>query len=208
MSESNKLDANEAFARLGSITRELHQAMQALGVDTHLHSIANEIPDARERLSFVGQMTENAAHKVLGLVDEARPVCDALRKDAEAQRETLGALVSATSTPQLKEGLQSALAFSERTAGIAVQQDQMLGEIMMSQDFQDLSGQVIKKVIDIISRTETQLLQLLSQSAPEHLSAAAAVAAAATTEQLQGPQTPDKALKQDDVDDLLASLGF
>ena len=81
-------------------------------------------------------------------------------------------------------------------------------ELLMSQDFQDLSGQVIKKVIDIISRTETQLLQLLSQSAPEHLAAAAAVAAAATSEQLQGPQTPEKALKQDDVDDLLSSLGF
>lgn len=208
MSESNKLDANEAFERLGGITRQLHQAMQDLGVDSHLHSIANEIPDARERLSYVGQMTEIAAHKVLGLVDDARPGCAALRKDAETQRETLGALVGDATTPQLKEGLQSALAFSERAAGIADRQAQVLGEIMMSQDFQDLSGQVIKKVIDIISRTETQLLQLLSQSAPEHLAAAAAVAAAATSEQLQGPQTPEKALKQDDVDDLLSSLGF
>lgn len=208
MSESDKLSANEAFERLGQITRQLHQAMQELGVDSHLHSIANEIPDARERLSYVGQMTEKAAHKVLGLVDDAKPGCDALRKDAVAQREALGALVGSASTQQLEEGLRSALAFSERAATAADQQGQVLGEIMMAQDFQDLSGQVIKKVIDIISRTETQLLQLLSQSAPEHLAAAAAAAAAATSEQLQGPQTPEKALKQDDVDDLLSSLGF
>ena len=75
---------------------------------------------------------------------------------------------------------------------------------MMTQDFQDLSGQVIKRVIDIISRTETELLQLLTQTAPEHLAAAAAASGA----HLQGPQTPEKALKQDDVDDLLASMGF
>jgi chemotaxis protein CheZ len=75
----------------------------------------------------------------------------------------------------------------------------------MAQDFQDLSGQVIKKVIDIISRTEGQLLQLLKESAPEHVMAAVA---AANSGPLQGPQMPDKALKQDDVDDLLASMGF
>jgi chemotaxis protein CheZ len=83
---------------------------------------------------------------------------------------------------------------------------------MMAQDFQDLSGQVIKKVIDIITRTEMQLVQLLIDSSP---SAPAAVAKPENAEPvtvdnhvLEGPQTADSALKQDDVDDLLASLGF
>jgi chemotaxis protein CheZ len=84
----------------------------------------------------------------------------------------------------------------------------------MAQDFQDLSGQVIKKVIDIITRTEMQLVHLLLDSAPE---SAATVAAAekmqplpvnADTHVLEGPQTADTALQQNDVDDLLASLGF
>jgi chemotaxis protein CheZ len=84
---------------------------------------------------------------------------------------------------------------------------------MMAQDFQDLSGQVIKKVIDIITRTELQLVQLLIDSSPEPQ----AVTAAAPLEPepitvdnhvLEGPQTAENALKQDDVDDLLASLGF
>lgn len=203
MSESPKLDATAAFERLGQITRQLHQAMSELGLDNHLHRIVSEIPDARERLTYVAQMTESAAHKVLGLVDAAQPACNALREQAVAQRAVLAPLLDSTEGP-VREALQGALALADAAEKTADQQYGTLTEIMMSQDFQDLSGQVIKKVIDIISQTETQLLQLLSQSAPEHLAAAAAAA----NEQLQGPQTPEKALKQDDVDDLLSSLGF
>jgi chemotaxis protein CheZ len=74
---------------------------------------------------------------------------------------------------------------------------------MMSQSFQDLSGQVIKKVVDIISRTEAQLLEILVVTANVE-----SEAEAHGHHKLEGPQVPDKALKQDDVDDLLASLGF
>ncbi len=80
---------------------------------------------------------------------------------------------------------------------------------MMSQDFQDLSGQVIKKVIDVITRTEMQLVQLLLDSAPNEAGVASTAAEfTGETHQLQGPQTADTALAQGDVDDLLASLGF
>jgi chemotaxis protein CheZ len=88
---------------------------------------------------------------------------------------------------------------------------------MMAQDFQDLSGQVIKKVIDIITRTELQLVQLLMESAPESLASAAAEVATTSSSaepvtvdnhKLEGPQTAGTALQQGDVDDLLASLGF
>ena len=101
--------------------------------------------------------------------------------------------------------LASGELFVHAAAQVADNQERTLSDIMMSQDFQDLSGQVIKKVIDIISRTENQLLQLLKDTAPEHVIAAVAAAQAET---LQGPQTGDKAMKQDDVDDLLAQMGF
>jgi chemotaxis protein CheZ len=78
---------------------------------------------------------------------------------------------------------------------------------MMAQDFQDLSGQVIKKVIDIINRTELQLVQLLIDSAPNGDKKAVAEFTG-ETHQLQGPQANETALAQGDVDDLLASLGF
>ena len=206
MQDQQTLSQDAAFEQLGQITRQLHQAMTQLGIDVQLRSIAHEIPDVRDRLSYVGRMTENAAHKVLGLVEQARPGCAHLGEHALGQQRELSRLLgdSVFAPPQLREGLRLAQDFAAVVARQAGAQDQALSEIMMTQDFQDLSGQVINKVIDIISRTEAQLLQLLTQTAPQHIAAAAA----ASTAQLQGPQTPDKALQQDDVDDLLASMGF
>lgn len=205
MNDTPPLTRDQAFERLGHITRQLHQAMTELGIDVQLQRIAHEIPDARDRLSYVGQMTETAAHKVLGLVEQARPLCSHFAEHAQAQQRELAATLNPGAVPAPVQGvLQRAHDFAATARRHCEQQDQALGEIMMTQDFQDLSGQVIKRVIDIISRTETELLQLLTQTAPEHLAAAAAASGA----HLQGPQTPEKALKQDDVDDLLASMGF
>jgi chemotaxis protein CheZ len=107
--------------------------------------------------------------------------------------------------------------FAERSAKFAEGQSAALSDIMMAQDFQDLSGQVIKKVINIITRTELQLVHLLMESAPESLASAAAEVVTTSTaadpvtvdnHKLEGPQTAGTALQQGDVDDLLASLGF
>eukprot|EP01030_Chromulinospumella_sphaerica_P026558 gene26558-biopygen23883 len=102
--------------------------------------------------------------------------------------------------------------FAHSTAEFSGKQAEVLSDIMMAQDFQDLSGQVIKKVIDIITRTEMQLVQLLIDSSPETVAVPktgdASAVASVDTHVLEGPQTAENALKQDDVDDLLASLGF
>jgi chemotaxis protein CheZ len=207
MSEAPPLRPDETFDRLGHITRQLHQAMTELGFDAHLQRIAHEIPDARDRLTYVGQMTETAAHKVLGLVEAAKPGCSHLVEHAQGSTRDLDRLMadSDAASPQLREGLRRMQDFVSAASAYAQQQEVTLTEIMMAQDFQDLSGQVIKKVIDIISRTENQLLQLLKESAPDHVVASVAAANAAG---LQGPMTPDKAMQQDDVDDLLAQMGF
>ncbi|MEO8297865.1 MAG: protein phosphatase CheZ [Burkholderiales bacterium] len=180
--------SDDTRQQLGTIVRQLHDALQTLGYDTVLHEVAQEIPDARERLAYVGRMTESAAHRVLSLVDQAQPGCTALANEGE---------VLLASAPTAPEPL---LAFARKSVEGARAQHGVLSEIMLTQDFQDLSGQVINKVIQIISRTEEQLVELLLHSAP-------GVPAKASTE-LAGPQVPDKALKQDDVDDLLASMGF
>ena len=203
MKPNSTLTAEQAFDQLGQITRQLHEAMTQLGIDVHLHRIAHEIPDARDRLSYVGQMTEHAAHKVLGLVESAKPECSHLLEHAQGPQRQIERLL--TEPAGLRDGLRSLTDFVRAATTLADNQERTLTDIMMAQDFQDLSGQVIKKVIDIISRTENQLLQLLKSTAPEHVAVAVA---AAQCEQLQGPQAPDKAMQQDDVDDLLAQMGF
>ena len=208
------LSKEEAYARLGTITRQMHEALTALG-GNQLQEIVQEIPNARDRLAYVGKMTEDAANKVLGLVEHAKPQSDDLSVRGEQLAESLARMASATEiSPEKARGLMITCGkFAQNTAEFASMQSSVLSDIMMAQDFQDLSGQVIKKVIDIITRTELQLVQLLIDSAPEGAQAEAPAplvthSSAVDTHKLEGPQTADNALKQDDVDDLLASLGF
>ena len=199
------INPEDAFERLGHITRQLHEAMTELGLDQSLHAITQEIPDARDRLSHVGHMTESAANKVLNLIDAGQPQCRNFKLDSQAMTDAIGQLRQ-RKTPcseEVSDVLANCQMFGTEAVQFAEAQNTLLGDIMMMQDFQDLSGQIIKKVIDIISLTEKQLLGLLMHSAPERLSSVISPKA-----ELAGPQVPDKALKQDDVDDLLASLGF
>ena len=189
--------------QLGHIVRQLHDALSALGYDRAIRQITAEIPDARDRLAYVGGMTEAAASKVLNLVDAATPACVDLSDRAESLSRELGqALDPAADRAASPHAplLEACAEFSRRTSSFVETQRSTLTDIMMAQDFQDLSGQVIGKVIDIISRTEQQLVELLVHSAPQEL--------AAVSTELAGPQVPDKAMQQDDVDDLLASMGF
>lgn len=210
---STPLSKEEAFARLGSITREMHEALSVLGAN-QLHNIVEEIPNARDRLAYVGKMTEDAANKVLNLVEEAKPACDDLAKRGDELGAALTRLAQSAdySDEKAKGLLVTCGKFAHSTAQFSSKQADVLSDIMMAQDFQDLSGQVIKKVIDIITRTEMQLVQLLIDSSPEAVVSTKAAATEGTVSVddhvLEGPQTADNALKQDDVDDLLASLGF
>lgn len=204
------ISPEEAFARLGAITRQLHEALIALGAGSELQTVVSEIPDARERLAYVGRMTEDAANKVLNLVDVARPECETVASQGRELADSLRRLAEAPdmSVERARAMMKLCAGYAERAASFAQAQHGVLGDIMLSQSFQDLSGQVIKKVIDIITRTEHQLLDLLVDSAPEQQPAAASAPSPAPASELAGPQVPDKALKQDEVDDLLASLGF
>lgn len=207
---SSPISKEEAFARLGSITREMHEALTALG-GNQLNEIVQEIPNARDRLAYVGKMTEDAANKVLNLVEIAKPECDDLRDRGEELGKSLSRLASSKEmTVDQARGLMLTCGkFAQNTAKFAGDQSAVLSDIMMAQDFQDLSGQVIKKVIDIITKTELQLVQLLVESAPaKEQDKPDEQPATVDTHVLEGPQTAATALKQDDVDDLLASLGF
>lgn len=204
---STPITKDEAYSRLGNITREMHEALAVLG-GSQLHSIVDEMPNARDRLAHVGKMTEDAANKVLNLVDKAKPECDDLAKRGLELAQSLSKMAASEdlSVVMARALMGQCGKFAERTATFASGQADVLSDIMMSQDFQDLSGQVIKKVIDIISRTEMQLVQLLVDSSPQVQKEETVFTG--ETHQLQGPQSPNAALAQGDVDDLLASLGF
>ena len=87
------LTKEEAYARLGAITREMHEALTVLG-GNQLHQIVEEIPNARDRLAHVGKMTEDAANKVLTLVENAKPQCDDLATRGEELGKSLSRMAA------------------------------------------------------------------------------------------------------------------
>jgi chemotaxis protein CheZ len=209
MSDSNPAPTNltadaVVFDRLGNIVRSLHDALREIGADKVLEEAASEFPSARERLVHIGQLTEKAANTVLSRVEEVTPIQDQLVEGARELRAGWDGV-------EVPEALR---ALVERTLGFAAQVDTgshttrgALSDMMMAQDFQDLTGQVIKKVTTIVHDLEQQLVQMLIDFAPGDLKLEVV-----DTGLLNGPQinaaAPDIVADQEQVDDLLGSLGF
>ena len=196
---------------IGALTRQLHDALQALGLTDKFRGLAGELPDAQDRLSYISRLTGEAAEKVLNRVDLAKADHDHVLTASQAlgQRLLAGGAAAPT-TPELLSFLASVEASTR-------QADEHLTEIMMAQDFHDLTGQVIAKVVVLAANMEEQLVQLLIQTAPADAPMkppAPASSPAATYEPaLSGPAmnpqgNPDVVSGQSEVDDLLASLGF
>jgi len=177
------------FERLGSIVRSLHDTLHEIGADKVLSEAASEFPSARERLLHIASLTEKAANIVLSKVEETLPLQDKVLDAADKLPADLPEDVRAFATAS--------------TAG-AKETRAALSDIMMAQDFQDLTGQLIKKVVTLLERTEKELLRLLIDAAP-----AGTIAEVKKEELMAGPGAPGSvALDQSSVDDLLADLGF
>ena len=196
------------FNRLGRLTRQLHDSLRGLGVDKALADSAGQIPDARQRLAYIAQMTEQAASRVLNAADIAKPVQDELqRRSAELGQRWERMFANQLSVDEFKAlAADTRGYFSESPAKLKLAGDQLM-EIIVAQDFQDLTEQVIKKVADVVQGMETQLLRVLIEAMPEERKAVAPEGL------LNGPVISaagrdDVVTTQAQVDDLLDSLGF
>ena len=141
------ISKEEAFARLGSITREMHEAFAVLGGGSELHNVVEEFPNARERLTHVGMMTEKAANTVLNLVDAAKPECDDLSKRGEELSQSLTRMAASSDlTVERARALMGVCGkFAERTAAFADKQGSILSDIMMAPGFSGSVGSGYQK---------------------------------------------------------------
>jgi chemotaxis protein CheZ len=191
----------EVFQQLGSITRLLHDTMQQLGVMPKLQIAADGIPDARSRLTYIATKTAAAAEKVLNTVDLAKAEHQAISAASrEIGRAVLADPVRAVATGAVLNFVQDV---EQRTARI----DAHLTDIMMAQDFHDLTGQVVAKVVTLANDLEDSLVKLLVSVVPPDQREKVDVNV------LAGPVVnpegrTDIVANQGEVDDLLASLGF
>jgi chemotaxis protein CheZ len=196
------------YERLGGIVRLLHDSLRELGYDRSLSEVASQITDAQGRLEYVASLTEQAANKVLNAVDNGMPEQDALAKKAKDMDDRWTQLFDGKlSIEEFKVLAGDSKQFATIVAEATDAEKARLLDIMMAQDFQDITGQLIKKIVVITSVAERELAQLLRDNAPPEVKAAMA-AEQKPVELMQGPSEPGAAMAQDDVDSLLADLGF
>ena len=206
MSSSDSAPTNVHY-KIGVLTRQLHNSLNELGFADRLRGSMGELPDAQSRLSYIARLTGDAADKVLSQVEVTQAQQDALAERTRSMRaELIEDPVATVAKGRFMNYLQDVEASTQQTSG-------HLTEIMMAQDFHDLTGQVIARVVALAADLESQLLELLIQTSQASSDTPALAPAQPSQSKLAGPvvdpdKTPDVVTSQSQVDDLLASLGF
>jgi chemotaxis protein CheZ len=200
------------FNEIGKLTREFHDALNSFRLDARIANLAEkDIPDARERLHHVVTMTAQSADKSLTAAEESMPLCDSIHNQAVELNSEWERFSNREMSAGEFRGLSSRIAeFFQRVASDTETLRGNLNEVIMAQDFQDLTGQIITRVITLVDEMENSLIDLvrisgqkLTQPGEEKKE----------EQKLAGPVVPGVETEgtvsgQDEVDDLLSSLGF
>ncbi|WP_351079042.1 protein phosphatase CheZ [Shewanella sp. CAL98-MNA-CIBAN-0140] len=203
----------ELFEEVGKLTRQLHSALKDFKVDNRLSELANtEIPDAKERLNYVIDMTEQAANKTMDAVEECLPLADTIISNIQSVTPMWDKLmrrdIELGEFKSLCHDVQQFMSHSEHDSN---RLRELLNQILMAQDFQDLTGQMIRRVIDLVREVETNLVSMLTvfgDNASELLPTINDNKIEAEGPIMHAERREDVVTGQDEVDDLLSSLGF
>ena len=196
------------YAQIGQMTRKLHDALREFGYDKSLEKVADAIPDAKDRLGYIATLTANAAERVLNATDIARPIQDDLQaKSSDLSARWERVFANQLSVDEFKSLAADTRLFLAQAPKQTAATNAQLLDIVMAQDFQDLTGQVIKKVMEMVKTLESELLTVLIEYLPVEKKNEL------SPELLNGPVVnpdgrADVVTNQQQVDDLLESLGF
>lgn len=196
------------FSQLGQMTRGLHNLLRELGYDKALGKMAQEMPNNRDRLNYIAAMTAQAAERTLNAAEVAQPIQEKLAGDARDLSGKWDRLFARQlGVEEFKALVQDTRGYLKETPARTEATNAQLMEIIMAQDFQDLTGQVIKRILEAAQDLESQLLSLLIETTPEDVRQSVAPGL------LNGPVINaagrnDVVTSQEQVDDLLESLGF
>ena len=223
--ELNQTRDRGLYQEVGKLTRELHSAIVNFQIDPHMPQAeeVSQITDATERLSYVVRLTEGAANRTMDLVEQSTPLMNSLSSDARELSKDWGRFmrreIGAEEFRELARKVDGFLSRSEKETTLVAAH---LNDILLAQDYQDLTGQVIKRVTQLVTEVESNLLKLVLMASQVDRFAGIqhdeeAIRAENDPEkhlsQGEGPQIhadkrEDVVSGQDDVDDLLSSLGF
>ncbi|OOZ42240.1 chemotaxis protein CheZ [Solemya pervernicosa gill symbiont] len=204
------------FQEIGKLTRDLHDSLNSFGSDSRIPELTEkDIPDAKERLNYVITKTEESAHRTLDMVEQVLPMCESLSKQAS----DLGGQWQKFRAREMEAQEFRDLSGEIDTFFTQVQQStadiqSKLTEVLMAQDFQDITGQIIRRVISLVQEVEENLVEMVRISGKKMVpGSTSSEKTTSESGKLEGPQVPgletaDVVSGQDDVDDLLSSLGF
>jgi len=208
--ELTTIRETELYQDMGKLTRELHDAISNFGMDDTISEMAeHDIPDARERLSYVITKTDEAANKTLESVEESLPICGGLHHQASELHNRWKKFTNREmSADQFRSLSKDICVFFQETEGLATVKEHLTA-VLLAQEYQDLTGQIIKKVINLVEDVENKLVGLVQLTGAPQLEKNKNKDASS----LDGPPVPglahsDTVSGQDEVDDLLSSLGF
>lgn len=206
--DGKETESAKVINQIGHMARTLHDTLRELGLNKEIEKAASSIPDARDRLNYVATLTQQAAERVLNATDAAQPIMEKVEVESHRLAGQWQLLFEKKlDVMQFRDLVMQTQAFLHEVPKQTKATNAYLMEIMMAQDFQDLTGQVIKKIIEVTKNMEQQLISLLLENAP------ASVKAEFETGLLNGPVInaagrTDVVTTQDQVDELLESLGF
>ncbi|MDH5324829.1 MAG: protein phosphatase CheZ [Gammaproteobacteria bacterium] len=228
MQEGNEEKTAQVLAQLGSIresllyqevgkmTRQLHNSLQGFREDARLDSMtAQDIPDARQRLLHVIELTQKSADQTLSAVENSMPLAESIATEAgelsSAWKKFKRRELSVDQFRELSSTIEKFLGDIETDAG-AMKQN--LNQVLMAQEFQDLTSQILKKVIDLVEEVEGNLVELMRLTGGMFGKPESADEGSVSAIEAEGPYVPgtkavsENVSSQDEVDDLLSSLGF
>lgn len=203
----------DMFERVGKITRELHETISQDSIDQRFSSlVSNCLPDAKERLNYVVEMTAEAANRTMDVVDDCIPLAQKHQitvTDILPSWERLkDCKIKVGEFRMLRDRLDN---YFDESVTDAKLLNEKLNEIVLAQGYQDLTGQVLQKITELVQDVEVNLVSLLKllgkdggEFEPKRID---------NCVETDGPVVPrakqhDVVKGQDDVDDLLSSLGF
>lgn len=196
-------------SQVGQLSRKLHDTLRELGADQALEKASAAIPDACERLSYVASMTDQAAHRALAAIETAKPIQEILERGASDLHTTWTRFFKQElNVDEFKTLVEKTRFFLADVPTHAQATNQQLNEIMMAQDFQDLTGQVIKRVISAAQEMQKQLLQLLIANVPAEKREVAQSSGLLNGPVINANARSGALTNQSQVDELLLSLGF
>lgn len=206
---------SELFAEIGKLTRQLHDSLNNFQVDSRLNDLATaDIPDAKERLNYVINRTEEAANKTMDAVESIFPVVGNIQDQIKAVdplwQKLMHNKLELTEFKSLCVDIDLLLKTTDKET---VRMHNLMTDVLMAQDFQDLTGQVIRKVIDLVREVEDSLIGMLTAFGISTDNQLEQNKPKVGDNLVEGPivnaeQRDDVVADQDDVDDLLSSLGF